>query len=294
VARKAGIRSTSYNYGQRAVTCTVRTRTENDTAFQRFLSTGPIALLPVRDGYSNVVWSTTVSQAKHLEGLSSKDFAKAVNLVLNQEPKGRSSSSGSGLFPFGNFVSEMSSLIPHLTGKSLGGGVEGQERGQFIAPPEVLEVVGTSQKSFPLKMKHALTYCHRSVALVGDAAHSIHPLAGQGVNIGFGDVEVLVETLQEALWSGMNYSDLLTLEKYSNKRHGANAAMIRTLEAVKAVYQSQFTPLAVARNMGMGILNSVGALKGLVVGYASSNASASKINKGSSSSSAAAASKNTL
>ena len=293
VAKKAGIRSASYNYGQRAVTCTVRTRTENSTAFQRFLSTGPLALLPVRDGFSNVVWSTTVSQAEHLESLSARDFARAVNLALNEEPKGRSS----GSFQWSSLGSQMSSVVHHLTGKSLGndngsdngsgygygGGLkaEGQGDDRFISPPEVVEVVGTSQKSFPLKMKHALTYCHKSVALIGDAAHSIHPLAGQGVNIGFGDVEVLVETLQEALWSGQNYSDLLTLEKYSNKRHRANTAMIRTLDTVKAVYQSQFMPLAVARNMGMGVLNNAGVLKDLVVGYASSNASASKIIKGS-------------
>ena len=113
--------------------------------------------------------------------------------------------------------------------------------------------------------------------LAGDAAHSIHPLAGQGVNIGFGDVDALVATIQEALWSGQNYSDLLTLEKYSSKRKVANAALISALDAVKVIYQSQATPLALARNWGMGILNSSDLLKNLIVGYASSNADASKI-----------------
>ena len=270
VAKKAGIRSTSYNYGQRAVTCTVRTSGDHSTAFQRFLSTGPIALLPVRDGFSNIVWSTSVSEAKHLEGLSSEDFAHAVNDVFSREPKGNPSS--------GILASRLSSLATSLfsSGKDVTS-QGGNKENQFVVPPEVLEVVGTSQKSFPLRMKHAFTYCRKGVALVGDAAHSIHPLAGQGVNIGFGDVDVLVETLQEALWSGQNYADLLTLEKYSKKRLTSNAMMIRTLEMVKATYQSQFAPLAAARNLGMGILNSAGPLKDLVVGYASSNASPLKI-----------------
>ncbi|UPR03532.1 ubiquinone biosynthesis monooxygenase COQ6 [Chloropicon primus] len=278
VAKKAGIRFLEYNYGQRAVTCALRVSEPHSTAFQRFLPTGPIALLPVRGGYSNVVWSTTVAEAKRLESLGSKEFARAVDDALRSEP-----ASAGGDVPFFSPATLGSAVSTLLGGRRRTNDVGGdlgqvtETRGEFVDPPEVLEVAGTSQKSFPLGSKHALTYCQRGVVLVGDAAHRIHPLAGQGVNIGFGDVECLMIVLQEALWSGQDYSDLLTLEKYSRERRIANAAMIRTLDAVKSLYQSQYTPLALTRNLGMDILNNSGPLKDAIVGYASSNATAKKI-----------------
>lgn len=266
VAKEAGIRASSRNYGQRAVTCTVSTKGGHSTAFQRFLPTGPIALLPVRDGFSNIVWSTTVAEAEYLEGLGPKEFAREVNEAFHSRPEEEDGGGGFG---------SLGSALRSLTGKLIPSETTGKD--EFVAPPEVVEVVGMAQRSFPLRRKHVLTYCQRGVVLAGDAAHSIHPLAGQGVNIGFGDVDALVATIQEALWSGQNYSDLLTLEKYSSKRKVANAALISALDAVKVIYQSQATPLALARNWGMGILNSSDLLKNLIVGYASSNADASKI-----------------
>lgn len=68
-------------YGQRAVVATVRTREPNGVAWQRFLETGPLALLPVRDGYSNIVWSTLPAQALRLQKCSPPEFAAEVNLV---------------------------------------------------------------------------------------------------------------------------------------------------------------------------------------------------------------------
>ena len=67
---------------------TVRTERPNDTAWQRFLGTGPLALLPVRDGYSNVVWSTSIAEAARLEALSPQQFALNVNQVDTTFPRG--------------------------------------------------------------------------------------------------------------------------------------------------------------------------------------------------------------
>lgn len=269
VAERAKIRSTRYNYGQRAVTCTVRTSEPHATAFQRFLPTGPIALLPVRDGFSNIVWTTTVAEALRLENLGPEELAEEANEAFHGAPRG-GFAGGSGLNG-GGLSASLSSILTRASAAGLLPGLESSDS-DFARPPEILEVVGVKQKSFPLGMKHAMTYCQRGAVLVGDAAHRIHPLAGQGVNIGFGDVEALMAILQEALWSGQNYSDLLTLEKYSRERRGANAGMIRTLDAVKALYQTQFAPVALARNLGMDLLNAFGPLKTAIVGYASSNA----------------------
>ena len=150
---------------------------------------------------------------------------------------------------------------------------EGTPGESFSPPPRVVRVVGSSQKSFPLGTQHALAYCRRGVVLVGDAAHRIHPLAGQGVNIGFGDASRLVSVLREALWSGQNYADLLTLNKYSRERRRANGAMIAALDGIKGLYQTTFPPLAFARSLGMDLLNNAGPLKKAIVGFASSNAS---------------------
>ena len=77
----ACFRSDSFSYHQRGVVATVRTEPRNETALQRFLETGPLAVLPVRDGYSNIVWSTTPIHARELEKMDSRQFSAAVNDV---------------------------------------------------------------------------------------------------------------------------------------------------------------------------------------------------------------------
>ena len=76
----AGLRTIGWQYGQRGVVATVATRTPNRTAWQRFLPNGPLALLPVRDGYSNIVWSTSPQAARELEMADSASFAGAIGL----------------------------------------------------------------------------------------------------------------------------------------------------------------------------------------------------------------------
>lgn len=77
----AGLRSFTWSYHQRGVVASLRTQLANTTAWQRFLPSGPLALLPVRDGYSNIVWSTTSHHALELEKASPQEFALAVNEV---------------------------------------------------------------------------------------------------------------------------------------------------------------------------------------------------------------------
>ena len=81
IAHSADLRTFSRSYHQRGIVASVRTQQPNDTAWQRFLPTGPLALLPVRDGYSNIVWSTSVQEAMALEKASPQEFALAVNEV---------------------------------------------------------------------------------------------------------------------------------------------------------------------------------------------------------------------
>ena len=85
VREMVGLRTVGWKYGQRAVVATVRMEALSSlhhTAWQRFLPTGPLALLPMRDGYSNIVWSTTAAEAQRLEALDGRDFAAEVNRAL--------------------------------------------------------------------------------------------------------------------------------------------------------------------------------------------------------------------
>ena len=81
VRQLADLRTVGWPYHQRGLVATVRTETTNDIAHQRFLETGPLALLPVRDGFSNIVWSTTPSHAKELEACPPLELADRVNEV---------------------------------------------------------------------------------------------------------------------------------------------------------------------------------------------------------------------
>jgi len=81
VRQMAQLRTVSWSYKQRGLVATVATATPNTSALQVFLPNGPLALLPVRDGFSNIVWSTTPAQAAELEAMTPTDFVNAVNMV---------------------------------------------------------------------------------------------------------------------------------------------------------------------------------------------------------------------
>lgn len=81
VRQMAQLRNVSWSYKQRGLVATVATDTPNTSALQVFLPNGPLALLPVRDGFSNIVWSTTPAQAAELEAMTPDNFVQAVNMV---------------------------------------------------------------------------------------------------------------------------------------------------------------------------------------------------------------------
>lgn len=113
-------------------------------------------------------------------------------------------------------------------------------------------VAGCAQRySFPLRQRHARDYFQDAVVLIGDAAHSIHPLAGQGANLGLLDVQVLAEELMRAIKAGRALTDPLVLRRYQRRRKPHNLAMMAMMEGFKRLYADQ--PLAVRwlRNTGM-------------------------------------------
>ncbi|MGK2915190.1 MAG: UbiH/UbiF/VisC/COQ6 family ubiquinone biosynthesis hydroxylase [Porticoccaceae bacterium] len=123
----------------------------------------------------------------------------------------------------------------------------------------VTEVTG--RECVPLHQRHAIDYIQPGVALIGDAAHSIHPLAGQGVNLGIADADVLVEELVRALNRGINLGDLAVLGRYQRRRKLENLAMMAAMEGFKRLFENP-SPLArLLRNEGMSQLNALAPLK---------------------------------
>ena len=175
----------SVPYHQEAVVAHVGTERSNaETAWQRFLPTGPIALLPLADGRSSIVWSTRTARAQSLMQLADDDF-----------------------------MEEVAAATDHVLGA----------------------ITSVSARArFTLRAVHARRYCAPRVALIGDAAHTIHPLAGQGMNLGLLDAAVLVEELQGAVDRDEDPGDLRVLRRYERRQKGRN---LRTLLAMDFLHR---------------------------------------------------------
>ncbi|MFT7235512.1 MAG: 2-octaprenylphenol hydroxylase [Methylophagaceae bacterium] len=114
----------------------------------------------------------------------------------------------------------------------------------------------SSRVSFPLKCRHADHYVESGFALVGDAAHTIHPLAGQGVNIGFLDAATLAEVVIQAHQKGRKIGSLHTLNKYQRQRKGDNLTIQLTMDVFKRVFGSHNPAVRLARQSGFKLVNN--------------------------------------
>ncbi|XQU08750.1 UbiH/UbiF/VisC/COQ6 family ubiquinone biosynthesis hydroxylase [Halomonas sp. LY9] len=118
---------------------------------------------------------------------------------------------------------------------------------------------------FPLVQRHAKQYVQPNFALVGDAAHSIHPLAGQGVNLGLMDAAVLAEEVVVAWHRGAPWGSLATLSRYERRRRLDNSAMLGLMKGFKVLFGSHQPVFTLARNLGMSGMNQLVPLKRVVM-----------------------------
>ncbi|WP_339080910.1 2-octaprenyl-3-methyl-6-methoxy-1,4-benzoquinol hydroxylase [Pseudomonas sp. TMP9] len=117
----------------------------------------------------------------------------------------------------------------------------------------------------PLRQRHAKRYIEDGLALIGDAAHSIHPLAGQGVNLGFLDVAVLAEVLLHAIQRGERLSDVKVLSRYERRRMPHNLAMMAAMEGFQRLFQADPLPLRLLRNSGLNWVDGLPEAKAVFV-----------------------------
>ena len=121
------------------------------------------------------------------------------------------------------------------------------------------------RQSFPLQRAQAQRYCAERIALVGDAAHCVHPLAGMGANLGLLDAAGLCQVISAARETGRDPGGTLALRKYERWRKGENLMVMMTLEGLKYLFETQALPIPTLRNAGVEMYNSLQPLKNLTM-----------------------------
>jgi 2-octaprenyl-6-methoxyphenol hydroxylase len=115
--------------------------------------------------------------------------------------------------------------------------------------------------SYPLKLHLARHYAKDRFALIGDAAHAIHPLAGQGLNLGLKDAAALAETVLDAARIGLDYGALSVLERYERWRRFDSFVLAAVTDGLNRLFTNDFEPLRVARDLGMGAADRIPPLR---------------------------------
>nr|AKF43255.1 FAD/NAD(P)-binding oxidoreductase family protein [Monsonia marlothii] len=253
VRELAGFKTTGWSYPQNAIICTVEHAVENHCAWQRFLPAGPIALLPIGDNFSNIVWTMSPQEASECNSMNEDDFVKAVNHALDN---GYGPHPNSSLLGNGDMFSWLRANATSSAKES------------FQVPPKVTKVA-SARMAFPLSLKHANDYASRRVALIGDAAHTVHPLAGQGVNLGFGDAFALARVIAEGIAVGTDIGEVSLLKKYEAERKPANIMMMAVLDGFQKAYSIDFGPLNILRAAAFNGAHYISPLKRGIISYAS-------------------------
>ena len=211
-ATRAGIKRTGWGYGQTAVVCAVaHEKPHGGIAHQFFMPAGPLAILPLTENRSSIVWSETDDRAAELMSMSDTDFLEALRPA------------------FGSFLGQIS-----LTG---------------------------ARFSYPLGLTLANSFIADRMALIGDAAHGVHPIAGQGLNAGLRDVAALADVLETARARGEDIGGAQALARYQEWRRFDTATLALATDTFNRLFSNDNPLVRAARDLGMGVVNAAPTLR---------------------------------
>ena len=143
----------------------------------------------------------------------------------------------------------------------------GQEIMQSF-PERLGKVEVVNKAAFPLTRRHANQYHKGRVVLIGDAAHTINPMAGQGVNLGFKDVKALQQVIAKAMGNGESWHQPEVLARYQQKRRTDNLLMMTTMDALYLSFGHPSPLVKFARNAGLMLVNKLPSVKNKALAYA--------------------------
>jgi ubiquinone biosynthesis monooxygenase Coq6 len=218
------------------------------------------------DDHVSLVWSTTSTMAKRLISLPPRSFIALVNAA----------------FRLSNVDLEYLSTL--TSSDEIEKEIQWREsllkEDENTFPPRIIAMEESSRAAFPLKLNHVDEYTAPRVALVGDAAHSIHPLAGQGLNLGLADVKSLSSVVQQSLSLGQDIGSfhvvqvlllgsIVALSRYPLQRYFQNHRMLGVCDKLHKLYSFDSALAIKLRSWGLEAVNEIGPLKRFIVQSAS-------------------------
>ena len=253
-------RGWSYNRWGNVATCKYKdTEFRFPTGWQRFLPTGTLAFLPLPNNWCSLVWAVPPEISNILGKLNDDQFTYMLNAAAKLSPEELQYLYKVADQHPAELIDEIRWRLEIFNHK-----LSTPEQAEDF-PLEIDYIAPNSRAKFPLKLSNADSYVEERVALVGDAAHTTNPLAGQGLNMGQADVKSLVETLERARSRGLDIGAKFALEPYWSERFLPNHVMLGIVDKIHKVYSTDFKPLVWARSLGVNALNSVPFVKDWMV-----------------------------
>ncbi|MEM8553747.1 MAG: UbiH/UbiF/VisC/COQ6 family ubiquinone biosynthesis hydroxylase [Pseudomonadota bacterium] len=211
-ARRAGIGRRVRDYGQTSLVCAIgHELPHNGVAHQLFLPPGPLAILPLKDNRSSIVWTEDQDQARAIQSLDDVGYLEVLR------PR------------FGDFLGDI-----HIAG---------------------------ARYTYPLNLTLANRFAVSRVALVGDAARGVHPIAGQGLNAGLRDVAALAEVVVEASRRGEDIGRADILDRYARWRRFDTATLACATDGFNRLFSNDNPILRAGRDLGLGVVNALPKLR---------------------------------
>ena len=211
-----GIAVTQRGYAQRAITANITpSRLHKLTAYERFTETGPLALLPMKDGICGLVWSVGVAHGADLLRASDEEFLTSLQKTF------------------------------------------GWRLGKLVACGRRAE--------FPLALIETREKIRSRLVMIGNAANTVHPIAGQGLNLALRDVSALAQCIVDALQEGDDPGDLVLLETYMDWRRADHRSVTRCTDSLVGVFAHRSAAVIAGRNLGLLALDRLPILKNALV-----------------------------